>query len=354
MNMLRFFHRNWKRQAMVCIILHSVNLFLCAESQREAVDTHGKSEFQSNSVYSIDLKNRDLQSYFQALTKTILQIENDMGLELRPYNFPKIALNFDSSRAPGLAVRPELITATLKFLELRGFTKEEVHLVTFYLEGLQEVEWNERFKGYELITSQYPSYFHADWFQDSPMPPAMGDRARFFLQYPRDSVTRKLNERKSLLPACLFLDTCYWINLSTAKDDPFLGIDGAVSNLTLGASGNTQRFKEDSTLGPAMSAEILAIPEIWEKKLFSVIDLTSVQIAGGPDFDAEFLESDDSIIIGQNPLYLDYYALKFIEQRRKHRGLLTRFGGKYPLFRFAKELNLGDAYSSNLIEIKKN
>ena len=101
-----------------------------------------------------------------------------------------------------------------------------------------------------------------------------------------------------------------------------------------------------------LSAEILAIPEIWEKKLFSVIDLTSVQIAGGPEFDAEFLESDDSIIIGQNPLYLDYYALKFIEQKRKQRGLLNRFGGKYPLFRFARELNLGDAYSSNLIELK--
>ena len=61
MNMLRFFHRNWKRQAMVCIILHSVNLFLCAESQSEAVDTDEKSHSHSNSVYSIALKNRDLQ-----------------------------------------------------------------------------------------------------------------------------------------------------------------------------------------------------------------------------------------------------------------------------------------------------
>jgi len=352
--MLRFFHRNWKRQAMVCIILHSVNLFLCAESQSGAVDNDKKNHSQSSSVYSIGLQNRDLQAYFQVLAKAIPRIENEMGLELRPYNFPKIALNFDSSLAPGLTVRSELVIATLKFLELRGFTKEEVHLVTFYLDRLQEIEWSGRFKGYELITSQSPSYFHVDWFQDSPLPPAMGDRARFFLQYPRDSVNRKLKERKSLLPACLFLNNCYWINLSTAKDDPFLGIDGAVSNLTLGASGNTQRFKKDSTLGPAMSAEILAIPEIWEKKLFSVIDLTSVQIAGGPEFDAEFLESDDSIIIGQNPLYLDYYALKFIEQKRKHRGLLNRFGGKYPLFRFAKELNLGDAYSSNLIEIQEN
>ncbi len=337
---------------MVCIILHSVNLFLCAESQSEAVDTDEKSHSQSNSVYSIALKNRDLQDYFQVLAKAIPRIENEMGLELRPYNFPKIALNFDSSRAPGLTVRPELVIATLKFLELRGFVKSEVLLVTFNLEGVEEIEWKGRFKGYELITSRSPSYFHADWFQDSPLPPAMGDRARFFLQYPRDPVKRKLKERKSLLPACLFLDNYYWINLSTAKDDPYLGIDGAVSNVTLGASGNTQRFKKDSTLGPAMSAEILAIPEIWEKKLFSLIDLTSVQIAGGPEFNAEFLESDYSIIIGQNPLYLDYYALKFIEQKRKQRGLLSRFGGKYPLFRFARELNLGDAYSSNLIELK--
>jgi hypothetical protein len=330
-----------------------MNLFLCAESQSEALDTHGESHYQSNSVYSIDLKNRDLQAYFEALAKAIPRIEKEMGRELHPDNFPKIGLNLDSSRAPGLAVRPELIIATLKFLELSGFTTKEIFLVTYYLESFQEIEWKERFKGYELITSQSSSYFHEDWFQDSPMPPAMGDRARFFLQYPRDSEIRKLNERKSLLPACLFLDTCYWINLSTAKDDPYLGIDGAVSNLTLGASGNTERFRKDSTLGPATAAEILAIPEIWEKKLFSVIDLTSVQIAGGPEFDAEFLESDNSIIVGRNPLYLDYHALKFIEQKRNQRGLMNRFGGKYPLFRFAKELNLGDAYSSNLIEIKK-
>ena len=126
---------------MVCIILHSVNLFLCAESQSEAVDTDEKSHSQSNSVYSIALKNRDLQDYFQVLAKAIPRIENEMGLELRPYNFPKIALNFDSSRAPGLTVRPELVIATLKFLELRGFVKSEVLLVTFNLEGLQEIEW---------------------------------------------------------------------------------------------------------------------------------------------------------------------------------------------------------------------
>ena len=329
-----------------------MNLFLCAESQSEAVDTDEKSHSQSNSVYSIALKNRDLQDYFQVLAKAIPRIENEMGLELRPYNFPKIALNFDSSRAPGLAVRPELIIATLKFLELSGFTTKEIFLVTYYLEGVQEIEWKERFKGYELITSQYPSYFHADWFQDSPMPPAMGDRARFFLQYPRDSVTRKLNERKSLLPVCLFLDSCYWINLSMAKDDPFLGIDGAVSNLTLGASGNTQRFKKDSILGPATAAEILAIPELWENRLYSIMDLSHYQFANAGQFDAEFLGRESTLLLSENPLSVDRAALRVLNMQRKELGFIERKAKKLLLFQYAKELGLGDAQKAEIYDVQ--
>ena len=51
-------------------------------------------------------------------------------------------------------------------------------------------------------------------------------------------------------------------------DDPFLGIDGASSNITLGSISNYGRFSRNKTLSAAAVTEILAIPEIWEKKLF--------------------------------------------------------------------------------------
>ena len=47
-----------------------------------------------------------------------------------------------------------------------------------------------------------------------------------------------------------------------------LGILGASSNMSLGMVSNSRRFREDPTLGAAAVTEILAIPEIWERRIF--------------------------------------------------------------------------------------
>ena len=61
-------------------------------------------------------------------------------------------------------------------------------------------------------------------------------------------------------------------------DDPFLGINGAAANVTLGGMSNFGRFMNKKTLSPATVTEVLAIPEIWENKLFSIIDFIEFSI----------------------------------------------------------------------------
>ena len=45
--------------------------------------------------------------------------------------------------------------------------------------------------------------------------------------------------------------------------------------------------------------EILAIPEIWEKRIYSILDLSQYQFANGGQFDAEFLASNPTLL-GKN------------------------------------------------------
>ena len=116
------------------------------------------------------------------------------------------------------------------------------------------------------------------------MPPQVHDRAKFFLQFPNDLSKRIEEERKSYIPAALLDSQTYWINLAVVMDDTKLGLNGAASNMSLDLVSNSQRFRQDSTLGAAAITEILAIPEIWEKRLFSIVDLFKYQFAGGGGF----------------------------------------------------------------------
>ena len=73
-------------------------------------------------------------------------------------------------------------------------------------------------------------------------------------------------ERKSFLPAKILGDA-FLINLAVPMDDPYLGIDG-VCAMTLGAMSNYGRFSNKTTLSAATVAEVMAIPEIWDKNYF--------------------------------------------------------------------------------------
>ena len=173
------------------------------------------------------------------------------------------------------------------------------------------------------------------------MPPSSVDRAKFILNFPNDQKLRLREERKSYLPAKILGDA-FWINLAVPMDDPYLGIDGASANMTLGAMSNYGRFSNKTTLSAATVAEVMAIPEIWDKKLFSIIDFSSFQVANGQRYDSYYAGSQNAIFIGRNPFALDYLAWKIINKERTIRhGLSVRDINNALIFKYSEELGMG-------------
>jgi hypothetical protein len=93
--------------------------------------------------------------------------------------------------------------------------------------------------------------------------------------------------------------------------------------------------------------------EIWEKKLFSILDFSTFQVANGQRYDSFYAANQNAIFIGRNPIVLDYYAWKIINKERKLKhGLQERFINDSLLFKYAKELGLGDTAKFNAKRIR--
>ena len=129
--------------------------------------------------------------------------------------------------------------------------------------------------------------------------------------------------------------------MSNIMDDMNLGILGASSNMSLGMVSNSRRFREDPTLGAAAVTEILAIPEIWERRIFSILDLSRFQFAGGVDFNAEFVDSSPSLLLSRNPFAVDSVAWNFLSRIRASQNLKARKKENALMFKYAQSLGLG-------------
>jgi hypothetical protein len=336
---------------MVCIILHSMLVTLCKGERVGSVNSpHLPIEVKSK-VFQAKLSNLGPEDYHRAVLRLIAQLEYEQNFKIKPSVFPQIAVKFDVQRAPGLSTNLNLLLSIVQFLERRGYARENIFLVALKIDRETRRALEKQFLASQIITGEDEGYFHPDWFHDSPMPPAMGDRAKLLIDHSQNHELRTIEERKSYLPAFLFLSKMYWINLSTAKDDHVLGIDGAITNATLNSSSNAQRFREDVTMGPAAATEILAIPEFSEKHLFSVLDLSEMQIAGGPEFNAEFIRQKPSLLLSKNPVFIDYFAIQSIQKERANLGLKDRDPQDCKLFIYARELSLGDIDATELVKL---
>jgi hypothetical protein len=338
---------------MVCIIFQSLVAIVEAKEVTSHPEIRSIENFESEKVYELrrNIKKEDFP--YSGLFHMIVRLENDLGFTIHPANFPKIAINFDAKLAPVLCTNLELLKSLIKFLQIRGYGSEELLLVTYELNSSYERILVKEFPRYKIITSHSQDYFHPNWFHESPMPPAIKEGTEFRLQYPQDPDLRVKLERQSRLPACLFLGNTYWINLANAVDDYYLGINGVITGITLNASSNTQRFREDLTMGAANAVEMLAIPEFWEKRLFSLLDLSKMQIAGGPLLNSEFTRSSSYLYLSKNPVFLDYQGMKRIGEERKMTGLIDKNADNCKLFLFAKELGLGDSKKCEVIQVTK-
>jgi len=357
--MLTFFHRIRKRQAMVCLFMQSILLIwvfspvlLAGEWKEEAEKQADEKEKEPSQVYQVDVDG-SLLSYTNCLEHVLPLLEHSSNKRIYPESVPKICIFLDYHSAPGLAPSPNLLDALLAYLFKRGYDSKTVTLASFKegVIGSNTSRPAASYRGFPRISSGDAGYFHKEWWYDSPLPSSEHDRAKIFLQYPIQPEIRRDLERRSDLPAGLFINDTHWINLAVAMDDPALGIYGATENVTLGACSNTARFLKDPTMANAAVTEILAIPEFWDKRLFSILDMNAFQFAGGSTFDAEFFRKAGKVLVGENPLAVDYHAIPYLAVQREKYGFSERKRAQLRLFRFGKELGLGDAGRSELITL---
>ena len=345
---------------MVCLAIHSFFPFCSEIKGREVGVREGFSEnskvLEENRSFTyrlpfVETKRECLQS----IARAIQYIENRQGWRLYPTEIKKVGIFLNDTRAPGLIVRLDVIEAVIKFLELRNYPKESIFLVANspdFPVNYRSLKEKDFFSRYKFLNTQKNSYYNSLWYYESSMPPAPAERAQFYIQNPYDYKARLANERKSMLPACLFEKEVHWINLSVICYNPILGIEGASSNLTLNACSNTGRFLTGPSMGHAATAEILAIPEFWDKRLFNILDLSSFQVAGGPGFNAQFVYGENALLIGENPVALDYYGIDYLIDQRKELGLQNKMSDELLLFKFAKELGLMNPENAVIEDIR--
>ena len=356
------FHRIVKRQAMVYFF---ILLFLLFQMEIFGNELVGESVKVPSTSSSLAKRSNDVfrvqnvtGNYLNSLNKLLAVSESRGGLILNPEIIPSIGIKIKTQMAPGLQVSPNLLNALLEILSARGYQSNQIFIADRDLNTLIEAGFHlpgsgvSKYKNCNLFSSRDSQYYHDDWFHDSPMPPTLHDRTRFFIDFPQDRNRRLQEERKSYLPVLFFLKNVFWINLAVASDHMNLGINGASANMSTGAISNYQRFLDRATIAPAAVTEILAIPEIWEKRTYSILDLSKFQFANGGQFDAEFIGRESTLLLSENPLSIDRFALSVINQRRIKKGFVEREEEKLPLFKYGMEIGLGDARKARIFNVQ--
>jgi uncharacterized protein (DUF362 family) len=110
------------------------------------------------------------------------------------------------------------------------------------------------------------------------------------------------------------------INLPVLKDHDLAGVTFSLKNFY----GAIQRPAELHANGcnPAV-ADLNCIPALRDKFRFTIGDATASIYEGGPQFRPEHLWHPNAIIVGHDPVAIDYTGWKMVESKRAEMGLPT-------------------------------
>ena len=286
--------------------------------------------------------------------KILPLFERENALDIKPTFYPEISIKVETHFAPGICTSKNLVRELVVWLRSKGYSRDKITIFDHERQGLVAAGFltedpnDHFFEGVRVFDSSAKEYFQSDWFHESPLPPTSFDRAKFVLKFPGNLFLRTQEERKSYLPAKVLGDA-FWINLAVPMDDPFLGIDGASANMTLGAMSNYGRFSNKTTLSAATVAEVLAIPGIG-KETFSILTFQLFRLRTGSG--TLSMANQNAIFIGRTNC-VGLLRLEIINKERKLKhGLQERFIDDSLLFKYAKELGLGDTAKFNAKRIR--
>lgn len=108
------------------------------------------------------------------------------------------------------------------------------------------------------------------------------------------------------------------INAPVVKDHGIVGITGALKNW-LGAVHNPNKYHDNH--GDPQIADLNLLDEIRGKQRLIICDAFEVLYHGGPSFKPQFVTRHGAIILATDPVAVDAYCWKLIEQYRKQNGL---------------------------------
>lgn len=115
------------------------------------------------------------------------------------------------------------------------------------------------------------------------------------------------------------------INIPVLKDHDGAGVTIALKNM-YGVIHNPNKYHPNGC-NPYI-ADLNMLPEIRSRMRLTICDATTACFEGGPGYKPEYSWKNNSVIVSQDPVALDYTGWKIIERKRAEKGLTTLEGDK--------------------------
>jgi len=122
----------------------------------------------------------------------------------------------------------------------------------------------------------------------------------------------------SLVSSTLVRTCSVIINLPVLKDHGIAGITVALKNL-FGAVHNPNKYHLN--VGNPYVADVFMLPPIRSKVRLTICEAIVAQYEGGPPFMPQWCWPMRSLILGSDPVALDYTGWQIIEDKRREKGL---------------------------------
>ena len=107
------------------------------------------------------------------------------------------------------------------------------------------------------------------------------------------------------------------INVPSLCDSWYVGLNGALANLSIGVIDNWRRFVRAPYFGSPYIADIYQTEQIHSKVVMTIMDGLMLQYAGGPQPNPSHVTPYGMLLASRDPVALDATALTLINQQRQ-------------------------------------
>jgi len=108
------------------------------------------------------------------------------------------------------------------------------------------------------------------------------------------------------------------INLPVLKDHGIAGVTLALKNL-FGAIHNPNKYHTNA--GDPYVADVNMLPPIRRKVRLTICDALTAQYEGGPSYMPQWAWAYNGLLVGRDPVALDYTGWRIIERQRAEKGM---------------------------------